>query len=118
MSCASRSEPEWIESQQNAENYWFGVGSVEKPFYGDDIREEARNQALNEIASQISVYISSSFEQVITEHNFSLDEFATSVVKTRVDNKLLNIEIVDSYENKNRYYLLAKLSQTKYYEAI
>ena len=118
MSCASRSEPEWIESQQNAENYWFGVGSVEKPFYGDDIREEARNQALNEIASQISVYISSSFEEVITEHNFSLDEFATSVVKIRVDNKLLNIEIVDSYENKNRYYLLAKLSQTKYYEAI
>ena len=118
MSCASRSEPEWIESQQNAENYWFGVGSVEKPFYGDDIREEARNQALNEIASQISVDISGSFEQVITEHNLSLDEFATSVVKTRVDNKLLNIEIVDSYENKNRYYLLAKLSQTKYYEAI
>ena len=118
MSCASRSEPEWIASQQNAENYWFGVGSVEKPFYGDDIREEARNQALNEIASQISVDISGSFEQVITEHNLSLDEFAKSVVKTRVDNKLLNIEIVDSYENKNRYYLLAKLSQTKYYEAI
>ena len=118
ISCASRLEPEWIASQQNAENYWFGVGSVEKPFYGDDIREEARSQALNEIASQISVDISGSFEQVITEHNLSLDEFATSVVKTRVDNKLLNIEIVDSYENKNRYYLLAKLSQTKYYKAI
>ena len=118
ISCASRSEPEWIASQQNAENYWFGVGSVKKPFYRDDIREEARNQALNEIASQISVDISGSFEQVITEHNLSLDEFATSVVKTRVDNKLLNIEIVDSYENKNRYYLLAKLSQTKYYETI
>ena len=102
MSCASQSKPEWIAHQQNAENYWFGVGSVEKPFYGDDIRAEARSQALNEIASQISVDVSGSFEQIISEHNLSLDEFATSVVKTRVDNKLLNIEIIDSYENRDR----------------
>ena len=31
---------------------------------------------------------------------------------------LSNIENVDIYENKNRYYFLARLSQTKYYETI
>ena len=118
LSCSSHPEPQWITTQPNAENYWFGVGSVEKPFYGTDIREEARNQALNEIASQISVEVSGSFERVITEHNFSLDEFAKSVVRTHVDNKLLDIENVDFYENKNRYYFLARLSQKKYYETI
>ena len=117
-SCSSRSEPEWITHQPNAENYWFGVGSVEKPFYGADIREEARNKALNEIAAQISVDISSSFEHVITEENLSLDEFAKSVVQTRVEKNLPNIEIADNYESKNRYYLLAKLSQITYYETI
>ena len=118
IACSTHPEPGWINSQPIAENYWFGVGSVEKPFYGSDIREEARSKALSEIASQISVDISGSFEQVVTEHNLSLDEFATSVVNTRVENNLPNIEIVDSYESKNRYYLLARLSQITYYETI
>ena len=118
MACSTHPEPGWIDIQPKAENYWFGVGSVEKPFYGSDIREEARSKALSEIASQISVDISGSFEQVVTEHNLSLDEFAKSVVNTRVENNLPNIEIVDSYESKNRYYLLARLSQITYYETI
>ena len=118
MSCASRTEPEWIISQPKAEGYWFGTGSVKKPFYSDDIREESLSKALNEIASQISVDVSASFEKVTTEHNLSLDEFAKSVVQTRVDNNLPNIEMVDSYESKNRYYLLARLSQITYYETI
>ncbi len=118
FSCSSHPEPRWITSQPNAENYWFGIGSIEKPFYGDDIREEAISNALNEIASQISVDVSASFEKVTTEINLSLDEFAKSVVQTRVDNNLPNIEIVDSYENKNRYYLLAILSQSIYYETL
>ena len=118
LSCSTHPEPGWISNQPHAENYWFGVGSVEKPFYGSDIREEARSKALSEIASQISVDVSGTFEQVITEHNFDLDEFAKSVVKTRIENNLPNIEIVDSYESKNRYYLLARLSQRIYYETI
>ena len=90
ISCSNHPEPGWISNQPHAENYWFGVGSVEKPFYGSDIREEARSKALSEISSQISVDVSGSFEQVITEHNFDLDEFAKSVVKTRVENNLPN----------------------------
>jgi len=118
FSCSSHPEPQWITSQPNAENYWFGIGSVEKPFYGDDFREEALSKALNEIASQISVDVSASFEKVTTEHNLSLDEFAKSVIQTRVDNNLPNIEVIDSYESNNRYYLLARLSQSIYYETI
>jgi len=118
LSCSNHPEPEWISNQPHAENYWFGIGSVEKPYYGSDIREEARSKALSEIASQISVDVSGSFEQVITENNFDLDEFAKSVVKTRVENNLPNIEIMEAYESKNRYFLLARLSQKTYYETI
>ena len=79
LSCSNHPEPGWISNQSHAENYWFGVGSVEKPFYGSDIREEARSKALSEIASQISVDVLGTFEQVITEHNFDLDKFAKSI---------------------------------------
>ncbi|MBC8255923.1 MAG: LPP20 family lipoprotein [Candidatus Marinimicrobia bacterium] len=118
ISCSNHPEPGWISDQPHADNYWFGVGSVEKPFYGSDIREEARSKALSEIASQISVEVSGTFEQVIKERNLDLDEYAKSVVKTRVEHNLPNIEIVDAYESKNRYFLLARLSQKTYYETI
>jgi len=118
LSCSNHPEPSWISNQPYAEHYWFGIGSVEKPYSGSDIREEARSKAISEIASQISVDISGSFEQVITENNFDLDKFAKSVIKTRAENNLPNIEIMDSYESKSRYFVLARLSQSTYYETI
>ena len=80
FSCYSHPEPQWISNQPAAENYWFGMGSIEKPFYGDDIREEARSKAYNEIASQISIDISSSFEHLVTETNLSIDEFSSEAI--------------------------------------
>ena len=102
ISCASQPEPEWIYSQSQTKGYWIGIGIVEKPIYGNDCREEARNQALLEISSQISVEVTGSFEQVVTEHNLTLDEFAKSVIQTRVDNNLPNIEIIEFYDSKSQ----------------
>ncbi|SVE03251.1 uncharacterized protein METZ01_LOCUS456105, partial [marine metagenome] len=118
MSCASRPEPEWVTSQPQEEGYWFGIGTIQKPSYGNDCREEARNKALVEISSQISIQISGSFKRVIEEHNLNLDEITKSVIQTRVDNNLPNIEGVDFFDNKDRCGVLLRLSQSIYYETI
>ena len=118
LACASRPEPEWVTSQPKAEGYWFGIGIVKKPFYGDDCREESRNKALAEISAQISIDISASFERVVEEHNLNLDEFAKSVIKTRVENNLPNIENLDFYDSKAKCSFLARLSKSTYYETI
>ena len=118
MSCASRTEPEWIISQPKAEGYWFGTGSVKKPFYGDDIREEARNKALSDISTQISVKVSGTFKRVVTEHNLSMDDLTESITEIRVKNNLTHVENIDEYESKDRYYFLVRLSQATYYETI
>ena len=99
LACASHPVPEWMEGQPNAKGYWFGIGIVEKPFDGGDCREEALNKALSEISSQISVEVSGSFKRVVTENNLSLDEFSESVLKTRVDKTLPNVEYIDFYDN-------------------
>ena len=118
MSCASRIEPEWIISQPKAEGYWFGTGSVKKPFYGDDIREQARNKALSDISTQISVKVSGTFKRVVTEHNLSMDDLTESITEIRVKNNLTHVENIDEYESKDRYYFLVRLSQATYYETI
>ncbi|MDP6569666.1 MAG: LPP20 family lipoprotein [Candidatus Marinimicrobia bacterium] len=118
-SCISiKPAPEWVFTQPSAEKFWFGVGNVKKPYYGTNIREEARNKAIEEISSQISVDISASFERVVREHNLQLEDYSKSIVQTRVENSLPHIEILDFYESKDRYYLLARLSQEKYYQSI
>ncbi len=118
LACASRPEPEWVSSQPQEEGYWFGIGTVQKPFYGDDCREEARNKAPAEISAQISVQISGSFKRVVEEHNLNLDEITKSVIQTRVDNNLPNIEHIKFFDNKERCGLLARLSESTYYETI
>ncbi|MDP6569675.1 MAG: LPP20 family lipoprotein, partial [Candidatus Marinimicrobia bacterium] len=112
ISCISvKPTPEWVSTQPSADKFWFGVGNVNKPYYGTDIREEARNKAIEEISAQISIDISASFERVVREHNLQLEDYSKSIVQTRVENSLPHIEILDFYESKDRYYLLARLSQ-------
>ena len=118
LSCASRIEPEWLKTQPSKEDFWFGIGIIEKSYYGDDCREGARSKALVDISSQISVDISASFERVVKEHNLTLDEFAKSIMQTRVDKNLPYIEIIDFYDSKERCGLLARLSQSTYYQTI
>jgi len=117
-SCSTRPEPDWIQNYPNVDSHWHGIGSIEKPFSGTDIREAARSQALNSISSQISINIESSFTTVITENNLKIDEFTKSLITTQVKNSLSSIEIIDTYESKNRYYVMVRLSKKKYYENI
>ena len=118
IGCYNLQEPNWITKYPKAQDYWFGIGSIEKPFSGSDIREAARTQAFNEIASQISINLESSFEKVVTEHNLELDRFAKSIITTQVQNSLSSIEVIETFESKNRYYILARLSKDSYYEEI
>ncbi len=117
-SCSVRPEPSWIQNYPISDVYWHGIGAIEKPFTGVDIREAARSQALNAISSQISVNIQSSFEHIILENNLKLDEFTNSIITTQINSSLSSIEILDTYENKNRYYVLIRLSKKKYFDDI
>ena len=118
FSCIARPEPDWLNKQPNANDYWFGIGIVYKPYKGENIRNEARNSALNEIASQISVDIASSFKKITKENNFHIDELTKSIIDIRIENNLPNIEIIDSYQSKDKFCMLVRLSKVKYYDTI
>lgn len=117
ISCSAPKPPSWIHTQPDNSEFWFGYGIVHKPF-GGDIREEARSRAIEEIASQISIQISSQMEHIITEHNYDVNEYTRSLTETRVNSNLENIEIVETYNGKEEFILLAKLSRQKYYNTV
>ena len=120
ISCASQPTgptPDWVLTSNSNPSHWVGVGIIEKPFSGN-IREAARSQAVNEIASQISIQISSNFTNVITEYNYDVNEFSKSIIDSRVENNLGDIEYLNFHEDEYRFYVQAKLSKQKYYESL
>tara|TARA_B100000686_G_scaffold21127_1_gene19297 strand:+ start:169 stop:1482 length:1314 start_codon:yes stop_codon:yes gene_type:complete len=118
ISCVKHSEPNWFFSQPQSDEYWFGIGIVEKDSNANECREVSKNLALSEISSQISVDISGSFERMVVENNLSLSDVSQSVVKIHMDNNLPKIEYVEFYDSKDKCGMLARLSQSVYYESL
>ena len=121
ISCASQVKistlPDWILKSKSDSNYWYGVGIAEKSI-SSNIREDARLKAVNEIASQISIKINSSLTNVITEYNYEVNEFSKSILESRVENNLQDIEFMNFHEDESRYYVQARLSKIKYHKKI
>ena len=112
-----KAEPDWVSKQPDLQGYWYGVGTVAKPL-PSSYRELARTNALEEIASQISVQISSSMINVVTELNYNLSTYTESIKESRLSQVLPSVEYIESYETENRFYFLARLSQKEYYDSI
>ncbi len=119
ISCGSQSTPtpDWVFNSYSNNEYWVGIGSVSIKQSGD-VREIARNQAIKEIASQIKIDVSSNFKSIITEHNYDVNDYSESLIETRVQNSLPHIEFDKFHNSEDRFYVLAKLSKQKYFEAI
>ena len=73
------------------DGFWFGIGIIEKNKENFECREEAKQLALSEIASQISVDVSASFERMVIENNLSLSDFSKSITKIHVEKKDLKL---------------------------
>ena len=109
--------PNWVTTQPVNSEYWFGYGIIQKPFNGD-LREEARSRAVDEIASQISIHITSKMKNLVIERDYDVRSFTRSITETRVNSNLNNIEIIETYNGRDEYIILARLKRAIYYDAI
>ena len=116
-SCTNHPEikPDWVINEPNTDDeYWVGIGIIEKPL-PDDYREIAQQRALNEIASQINVQLTSTVTSVVQELNYDVDEYFSSIIETRINQNINYVEYVDHYESKTDYMAYARLSKKKYF---
>ena len=116
LSC-STSSPSWLNSRPQDPLYWHGIGYAafennKNPNY------LAKEYAIQEISSQIKVNISSEMNIMITDFNGSIDNAVTSVMKSRVDLLLPELEFVGNYKDKSGIYFYARLNKDKYQTAL
>ena len=109
LSCSS-SSPSWLNSRPQDPLYWHGIGYA--AFENNkNPNSLAKEYAIQEISSQIKVNISSEMNIVVTDFNGSIDNAVTSVMKSRVDLLLPELEFVGNFKDKSGIYFYARLNK-------
>lgn len=108
--------PEWVRQSPNTPGYYHGVGSATKANTRMDYHEKARQNALSELAGNISVKISSSSVLNQYEYDNNYSEYFRDNIKLSSDEYLEGYELVDSWESEEQYWVYYRLSKQKYEE--
>ncbi len=115
ISFAGRRPPKWVKNRPVSSEYYIGISVVKKGV--DNYMQLAKNKALQDLASQISIHISSNSVLHQFEDNTGFKEEFESQVKTSIVQELEGYELVASWNNRRgkeywEYYRLSKKQYT------
>ncbi len=118
LSCASNNShsPVWLNNRPLSEKSWYGIGICEVS--DKNYQETAKTIAVNEIASQISISIESSFKNITTETNLDISQYSEFIIESRVGITLPEVRIVDSCSKDDKYYIFMELKKEDFYREI
>ena len=113
-SYAGRRPPKWVRNRPLSSEYYIGISVVSKDL--DNYMQLAKNKALQDLASQISINISSNSVLHQFEDNVGFKEEFESHVQTSLVQELESYELVASWNNKrgNEYWEYYRLSKKQY----
>lgn len=114
LSFAGRRPPKWVKNRPVSSEYYIGISVVKKGV--ENYMQLAKNKALQDLASQISIQISSNSVLNQFEDNTSFKEEFESQVKTSLVQELEGYELVASWNNKRgkEYWEYYRLSKKEY----
>jgi hypothetical protein len=107
------SAPEWVRKTPNDPQYYHGIGAAAKSAQMD-FREKARQNALSDIAGNISVNISSSSVLSQFEFDNKFSSYYRDNIKLSTKNYLEGYEMVENWETPDRYWVYYRLSKAEY----
>ena len=112
----SAPKPSWLREHPVDPLYYSGIGSASKNIPGADALKSAQDLALADIASQISVTVTSEILTTLIEKgNITQDEYLATARSQAVAD-LEGHEFVDSWQDQTYQYAYYRLSKAKYAE--
>ena len=102
-------EPGWVKQRPVSQQYFIGIGSSDKTSSG--YRNLAKADALNDLASEISVSVSSELIDVMTEYSGFSEEYARSEIRMSTKDDLEGYERYDDYNGKDSYWIYYRISK-------
>ena len=110
--------PSWVKSRPMDGGHYYGVGSAIIIPGSSAHFDEARNQALNQIAGEIQTKIESKSLLTRFESDTRLRENYFSEIKAKVNLQIEAYEKVDDATSGSRYYVLYRLNRAEYWRKI
>jgi hypothetical protein len=123
-SCASKkkiaefeAQPDWIQKKPVDAGHYIGVGSAKKVGTSFQYTREAKEDALADLASEISIQISSTSVLRTIESDFGNSQTFNQRIETQSNDYLEGFEPVDEYETEEKYWVYYRIGKTEYMEA-
>lgn len=109
-------KPDWVQKRPLSKLYFIGIGSSHKGQTHRDHAQRAKDKALNDLASQITVTISGeSILQMVEKYDL-IEEQLRSEIRSSTKANLEGYELVDTWEDEKEYWIYYRLSKALYYE--
>jgi len=107
-------KPAWLIQQPVDPNYYFGVGSAAKNTYGSEAQRSAQDMALADLASQITVKITSDIVTTLIETGNLTQEDYLATARSQAIAELEGHELVDTWQDAHYQYAFYRLSKAQY----
>lgn len=106
------SRPDWVRARPSSSMYYIGVGLASKS--RPDHLEAAKQNALNDLASEISVTVEGNSLLYTLDQRSHFDESFTGSIKTTTSEQIEGFELVDSWESPTEYWTYYRLSRSEH----
>jgi len=113
FTCSAQQKPDWIYKRPTSNDYFIGINYSSK--LSDNFIETAKNKALSDLASEISVNLISETEIKTTEIDFELKQSFQEKIKTSINKNIEGYEQVEIWQDNNEYWVYLRLLKTEYY---
>jgi hypothetical protein len=107
-------KPSWVDQRPVNGAYYIGVGSASKRTQPLDYQAIAKKNALNDLASEISVRVQGSTFLNALEVNKTFTEEFISNITTTTDEKIEDYEVAGVWEDQNDYFIYYRLNKAAY----
>ncbi len=115
IAATSFAQPEWLTKRPIEKDYFIGINY--SLLNESNYIEKAKIRALNELSAEITINLSSITELKLSEINTEVSQSFSENIKSTVSQNITGYQIIDTWQDKEKYWVFIKLSKKEYYEA-
>jgi len=112
----SSPQPDWVRSRPVSPGYYIGIGWAQKTRNVHQYQQTARQNAMADLAGEISVTISSNSVLHAFESQLGFREDYTSTIQARTQEVLEGYELTDTWEDQENYWIYYRLPAARHRE--
>jgi hypothetical protein len=105
-------KPAWVTARPVDNMSYIGIGFSMKTAV--NYMQEAKNQALNDLVSEIRVEIQSESLLRMAGRDSNVSSYLSASIRTKAREDIEQFELTDSWENEKEYWVFYKLSKADY----